>query len=74
MCKFMLPQQAGTIRVPVDQLDDEDLEGCNIFTTEFIFNMKGGILECSGGTEHAEMKNGNHKVFVNSKLKKLHGH
>jgi len=30
-CEFMLPEQDGTIRVPIDQLDDEDLEGCEIY-------------------------------------------
>jgi hypothetical protein len=70
----MLPEQDGTIRVPVDQLDDEDIEGCEIFTTEFNFNEKGGILECSGGTEHAALVNGKHKVFVNSKLREIHGY
>ena len=73
-CEFMLPEQDGTIRVPIDQLDDEDLEGCEIITTEFNFDEKCDILECSGGTEHAAMVNGKHKVFINSKLRKIRGH
>jgi hypothetical protein len=73
-CEFMLPEQDGTIRVPTDQLDDDDLEGCEIFTTEFNFDEKDGIVQCSGGTEHAALINGKHKVFVNSKLRKLRGY
>jgi hypothetical protein len=69
-CEFMLPEQDGTIRVPVDQVTDEDLEGCELFTTEFYFDEKGGFLKCSGGTAHAAMVNGAHKVFVTSKLRK----
>ena len=72
-CEFMLPEYDGTIRVPIDQLDDDDLDGCEIFTTEFNFDEKDGIVQCSGGTEHAALVNGKHKVFVNSKLRKLRG-
>jgi hypothetical protein len=69
-CEFMLPTQDGTVRVPVDHLHDDDLEGCEIFTTEYNFDEKDGVVVFSGGTEHAALVNGNHKVFVTSKLKK----
>ena len=63
--EFMLPGHSGTIRLPIDQVQDQ-LEGTNLITTEFSFASNGGIIETSEGTFHIKMANGDHKEFVTS--------
>lgn len=43
---------------------------CNFITTNWYFNLNNGIIEVKGDKVCAEMKNGNHRVFINSKLKR----
>ena len=68
---MLTPEEGdGTIRVPVDQVTEDTVDGCQLITTEFHFEELDGVVQCKGQAVHAQQVNGNHRVFIDTKLRK----
>ena len=55
-CEFMLTSDEGdgTIRVPMDHVTEDTVDGCRLITTEFYFEEMDGVVQCKGQMVHAQ--------------------
>jgi hypothetical protein len=63
LCEFVLGKEAGTVMVK----ESEANYGRISRVTGWSFEEKDGVISCKGNDVHAEMKNGNHRIFQDSK-------
>lgn len=63
LAEFVLGQEAGTVMLR----ESEANYGRISRVTGWSFEDKDGVISCKGNDVHAEMKNGNHRIFQDSK-------